>query len=334
MINPSKRHLWLPVLALGMTLAVATSARAQDHSYSTSSGTSATLRVSFGSTRHWVGIGGTRIEELPSAERPNYDMFRYGGTYYAYNNNRWYRSPNETGDFTVIDDRTVPSEFSTIPREHWHNYPSTWQDRNDQGSGGSYATLQVNLGNSPHWSGIQGTRIEELPPTERPNYDMFRYDGTYYVYNNDRWYMSRNGNGEFTAMDDRSVPTEFSNIPRTHWHNYPSGWRDRRGQASATIQVNIGRYPRWTSVRGTRVRVIRGPGRPDFDLFRYNGAYYAYSDERWYMSYRPYGEFAMMDDRNVPRELSRVPRQHWRNYPSAWSDENDNSRSDRGGYRR
>ena len=41
-----------------------------------------------------------------------------------------------------------------------------------------------------------------------------------------------------------------------------------------------------------------------------------------------------LDDRSVPRELSMVPRRHWRNYPSAWMDANDNSRYGRDGQRR
>jgi len=44
-----------------------------------------------------------------------------------------------------------------------------------------------------------------------------------------------------------------------------------------------------------------------------------YRDSRWYSSRRSDGEFSQMNDRDVPREISRVPRSHWRNYPSSWS---------------
>ena len=221
-------HLLLPLLALSLTLGTAT-ARAQDRQYQASGGTSATLHINFGTTRHWTGIQGTHVEEMPAAERPDYDMFRYSGNYYVYNNNRWYTSGRENGDFTVMDDRSVPSEFSMIPRDHWRNYPSGWQNRQYQGTDGPSASLQVNFGSSPRWTNVRGTRVRVIRRADRQDYDMFRYGRNYYVYNNNRWYTSRQWHGEFTAMDDRSVPNELSRVPRQHWRNYPSDWLDENG---------------------------------------------------------------------------------------------------------
>ena len=63
-------------------------------------------------------------------DRPDYDMFRYGGNYYAYNNNQWYRSRRDRGEFRAIDERLVPRQFTMVPREHWRNYPTAWTDAN------------------------------------------------------------------------------------------------------------------------------------------------------------------------------------------------------------
>jgi len=79
-----------------------------------------------------MGVSGTRVEMVPMSERPDYDVFRYGGSYYVYNSNRWYSSPRESGQFTMSDDRSVPTELSRVPRDQWRNYPSTWDNRNDQ----------------------------------------------------------------------------------------------------------------------------------------------------------------------------------------------------------
>jgi hypothetical protein len=290
------------------------------------------MRISFGSTRHWEPIEGTRVEGLPMAERPDYDLFRYGGTYYVYNNNRWYSSPRESGEYAGIDERTVPNEFSNVPRERWHNYPSVWQDRNDQGPQGTSATLQVNLGSTPHWMGISGTEVEELPQAERPNYDMFRFRGSYYVHNGDRWYMSRSGSGEYAALDDRDVPGEFSTVSREHWQNYPSGWSNRQGRsrdgAPSTMQVDLGRGQRWNGVRGTHVQMIRGRSRPDYDIFRFDGGFYVYSNDQWYTSRVGHGQFDAIEDRAVPAELGRVPRQRWQHYPEAWGDKNQGPHSE------
>jgi hypothetical protein len=349
MMGRTKRWM-LPLMAISMTIALAGAAHAQ---YS-QSGTSATLRISFGTTPHWTTVQGTRVEELPSAERPGYDVFRYGGSYYAYNNDRWYMSHRESGDFTMIDDPSVPNELSMVPREHWRNYPSRWQDRQYQGSGSSSMSLQVNFGRPPRWTSIQGTRVEELPSAEGPGYDVFRYGGNYYAYNNDRWYTSRRESGEFIMIDDANLPDELSMVPREHWRNYPSRWQDRDSQrsgwqdrdhqgsgyqdrdhqgsrgSSVSFQVNFGRQPRWTSVRGTRVYMIRG-SRPEYDMFRYGNNYYVYSNDQWYMCRTARGNYVAINDRYVPNELYRVPRHEWRNYPSGWLDGNGNPRYGRYG---
>src|SRR5205085_2494155 len=51
--------------------------------------------------------------------------------YYAYNtsNGRWYTARGWRGDFLMIDDRMVPRELRRIPRNHWRNYPTSWEDR-------------------------------------------------------------------------------------------------------------------------------------------------------------------------------------------------------------
>jgi hypothetical protein len=227
MIIRPRRSWLLPLLALCMTLVMAALVHAQDRQHQGPGGTSATLRVSFGTTPHWVDIPNTRVRTIREGERPDYDMFQYGRNYYAYSNNRWYMSPRESGDFTVIDDSSVPSDFSSIPREHWRNYPSQWQDRQHQGPGGASATLQVNFGTAPRWVGIRGSRVRMIRQGERPDYDLFQYGRSYYAYSNNRWYMSRRWRGQFTAIDDRMVPRELSRVPRQHWRNYPSGWSDQ-----------------------------------------------------------------------------------------------------------
>ena len=62
--------------------------------------------------------------------------------------------------------------------------------------------------------------------------------------------------------------------------------------------------------------------RPDYDVFRIDGTYYVYSDGEWYSSYRESGQFTRIDENDVPDELSRVPRDQWRNYPPAWGRRN------------
>jgi len=81
MVHRSRIQILLPLLAMSLTLGMIGSAQAQD--------ASANFQVTFGSRPHWTSVQGTRVQEIRQADRPDYDMFRYGGNYYAYNNNRW-----------------------------------------------------------------------------------------------------------------------------------------------------------------------------------------------------------------------------------------------------
>jgi len=133
------RHLLLPLLALAVTCAAVAPARAQYQHNPNSSGTSATLTINFGTSPHWTTIRGTNVRTIRQSERPDYDIYRYGGRYYVYQNDHWYMSRRGYGQFTMIDERYVPAEFSRVPRAHWRNYPQGWMDRhgrmNNRGRG-------------------------------------------------------------------------------------------------------------------------------------------------------------------------------------------------------
>ena len=101
---------------------------------------------------------------------------------------------------------------------------------------------------------------------------------------------------------------------------------------AATFRVTLGTRPRWTTVHGTRVMVIRNH-RPDYDMFRYGNAYYAYDNDRWYTSDRWNGDYRVVDEGSLPRDFHRVPRSHWRHYPRDWDDRRVRSDDDRDHHR-
>lgn len=222
-----RRHLLVPLLALSMVLTAAAWVNAQDRGDQRSGGTSVSLQVNFGSRPHWVPVEGTRVQAIRQGDRTDYDMFRYGRYFYAYNhaNDQWYRSRTWRGRFVWVDSRYLPSELRRVPRQHWRNYPASWEDRRHQGGGS--ATLSITFQSRPHWTGVPGTRVEVIPAPERPAYDVFRYGGTYYAYDNDRWYSSNRESGNFIMIDERSVPSELTRVPREHWRHYPSAWQDQ-----------------------------------------------------------------------------------------------------------
>jgi hypothetical protein len=196
-------------------------------------------------------------------------------------------------------------------------------------SRGTALSLQINFQSSPRWTPVPGTQVRRIHEGDRTDYDMFRYGQNYYTYNNDNnsWYVSQRWRGRFMMISASSVPLQIRRLSRENWRHYPTAWDDPhyRGQSGsyATMRVRYTGRPRWTNVNGTRVEMVYGANRPNYDVFRFRGAYYAYSNDRWYSSSWERGEFTIMDDRAVPRELSRVPRDQWRNYPQNWQDGTD-----------
>lgn len=88
------------------------------------------------------------------------------------------------------------------------------------------ATFQVTFGKSPHWVGVQGTKVKEIRQGERPDYDIFKCGGRYYVHNADGWYCSKKSHGDFAKIEETAVPRDLARVPRDHWKNYPAGWTE------------------------------------------------------------------------------------------------------------
>ena len=215
------------------------------------------------------------------------------------------------------------------------------------------ATFRVEFGTSPHWTTIGGTRVQVVRDDERPDYDIFRVNGRYYVYNTGDWYVSDVPNGTFSYMEPRFVPADLRSVPRQYWYSYPSDWDDNdqgnvydRGNtsgryydsnpptnryddryydndANATFRIDFGpRRPRFTFVSGTSVEELSGPYRPNYDVFRYHHMYYVYANGAWYMGRHWDEPLARIAFSAVPSAFAQVPSTHWRSYPASWPNSN------------
>ncbi|MEO5987364.1 MAG: hypothetical protein ABIU54_05495 [Candidatus Eisenbacteria bacterium] len=76
----------------------------------------------------WETIPGTRVAWVRDADRPAYDLFRYGTRYYVYNDGNWYTSRTQDGRYVVINDRRVPLAIARVPDTQWRNYPPGWKN--------------------------------------------------------------------------------------------------------------------------------------------------------------------------------------------------------------
>ncbi len=84
--------------------------------------------VVFRSPSMWETVPGTRVMWVRDADRPAYDMFRYGSRYYIYNDGYWYSSRQQNGRYMVIDDRRVPLAIARVPDHQWRSYPKGWMN--------------------------------------------------------------------------------------------------------------------------------------------------------------------------------------------------------------
>ncbi len=107
--------------------------------------------IAFRRSPRWVTVPGTRVYVVNRNERPGYDIFRYGSTYYIYDNGWWYRSNRWNGRFVAIDERMVPTAFYDVPRAEWRSYPSGWENR-------AWQDHRNRTGHNDRWHRDNGSR--------------------------------------------------------------------------------------------------------------------------------------------------------------------------------
>lgn len=203
-------------------------------------------RTHFRFRLQWTPIGGTGVSMIRQDQRPAYDMFAYGSRYYLFNNDYWYQSDSWNGPFSVMDERDIPAAFRQVPQSEWQSYPSEWasnnNDRNydnnrsyDNGRNSNDrnwrydvarapAPPQMYFRRTPRWGRVPGTQVMIVRDRNRPDYDMFRLGSKFYLEVDGYWYRSNRWNGPYAAIDQRSIPNEFSNVPRQYWRSYPANW--------------------------------------------------------------------------------------------------------------
>ena len=54
---------------------------------------------------------------------PDYDMFRYGSSWYMCYDGYWYRAPSAGGSYVAVEVRSVPVAVVSVPERHWKHHP-------------------------------------------------------------------------------------------------------------------------------------------------------------------------------------------------------------------
>ena len=84
-------------------------------------------RMVFHDEPHMVYVPDEQVYVVDDPAEGNYDCFRYGGYWYAFNGGSWYRAPRWNAAFVVIHPARVPVEIYHVPPGRW-KHRAVWAD--------------------------------------------------------------------------------------------------------------------------------------------------------------------------------------------------------------
>ena len=166
------------------------------------------------------------------------------------------------------------------------------------------------------------------------DYDLYRYQGWYYLVDNDAWYRARSWHGPFTYVRMATIPRAVVTVPERYRRTWtstittspPTGQYTRTETRYARPGVRyrgvVVRYqPRMALIPRTRVYYVRG--NYDNDLYRYGSRWYFVDGGTWYASDSWRGPFFSIRWRDVPVSVRHLPARYRRNWSYAGMSDRD-----------
>lgn len=77
-----------------------------------------------------VVVPGTQVYYIQDSDYSDYDVYRYGGYYFAFSDGRWFRASSYRGPWIYVRGRSVPRQIYMVPtdyRRHWHGDRNYWR---------------------------------------------------------------------------------------------------------------------------------------------------------------------------------------------------------------
>ena len=142
----------------------------------------------------------------------DYDLYRYGDTWFLVDNGRWYRSYSWRGPFYSVSRRYVPGEIMTIPAGYRTNWSASWDygtgDRTQSGYRGTVRTSRPYQGatfsSRPSMVYEPGSRVFYM--RDQSDYDLFEYANSWYLEDNGVWYRADSWRGPFYTLGQDDIP--------------------------------------------------------------------------------------------------------------------------------
>lgn len=302
-----KRHIRLTLGALLLSAIVAApSAKARDYDDTDYwySGRTLTVQPNMGI------IPGTRVYYIQDAS--NYDLYRFGDTWYLVDRGEWYTSPSWRGPYASISLNVVPREVVTIPARYQRTWVGSSSDEYAAPKGHHFSTISFHK--KPKMSKIPGTHV--YYSRRATDYDLYRYHDHWYLVDDGVWYRANSWTGPFVRTKMKHVPDEVASIPLAYQHDWNVGttytgytgdhvsyWRSGH---TFEVQPTMNVIP--------HTDVFFTTDQTDYDLYWYGNSWYLADDGQWYRSDNWRGPFVSVSFNSVPSPVVGIPlsyRHYW-----------------------
>ncbi|HYJ34040.1 MAG TPA: hypothetical protein VE326_12590 [Candidatus Binatia bacterium] len=157
------------------------------------------------------------------------------------------------------------------------------------------------------------------------DYDVYQFEGTWYLNDQGRWYRAGSWRGPWTSLDVDVLPNEIATVPSEYRRNWVSVRVDRRDPRYRDLPEGywasgrtFSRKPSMAMIPNSSVTYARQAA--DFDLYRLHGTWYLMDNGVWYRSTSWRGPFLTIRTSSVPSEVLTIPSRYRRDWVSSTDD--------------
>jgi len=247
-------------------------------------------------------------------DRSDYDMYRYGSTWYIADQGNWYRSDSWRGPFVAVSFNSVPHDITVVPADYRHSWvvTSAYSYGDDEKAPHHYADRTFH--HKPPMGRIPDTHV--YFDREASDFDLYRYHDHYYLVDDGFWYKASSWMGPFARVKMHHVPGEVLSIPVQFRHDWATTTSYREQEENTNTNASVywqsGRtftvHPRMTVVPDMDVESIQDSA--DYDLYHFGNEWYLVDNGAWYHADSWTGPFVSIQVGSVPLDVRSVPNQY------------------------
>jgi hypothetical protein len=162
----------------------------------------------------------------------------------------------------------------------------------------------------PSMSLIPDTRVYYI--RDDTDYDLYRYNGSWYLVDNGNWYRASSWRGPFRNIRLTTVPRAVTTIPTGYRKTWSAVRETRTPERYRGAAISFRSEPRMSLIPRTRVYYIQNGS--DNDVYRFGNTWYYVEDGDWYRASSWRGPFEYMRWSELPQPIRNVPMSYRRTW--------------------